>query len=363
MDKILKFEEIFQPIAYISLDNYENAIYDDGTNYWLEIKDQLFMLDRDERVLNAIKYMWDRNLLIHVEKDLVWVYDASIKFCGLRHLIIAAFEKQDLWKEIEKIHGRKTLLVNADQNWNYTRKNLGFLATPRTIWNDNHNFYIKLQPSNTAYYTNNKPELINILQNITWDLINNRKNLREHMGSHYSFYQYIMAYKLKTDINDLYANYEKGVIDHLDSNRFNNRMENLSIMEKNTNLLKGNITEQLCIYPFFHYGVYCDSEYRIAMGYVDENNGDKVVCQCCRYENSVEYVQDLRRFYFEGILEIDGKEIKTPKIPRKTYKTKKDNDALDSTESIMKWKHDDIIDKLLKAEDLPLYKPAEKKTA
>lgn len=80
------------------------------------------MLDRDERVLKDIKDMWDRNLHIHVEEDLVWVYDASIKFCGLRHLIMAAFEKQGLWKELELIHERQTFLMHADQGWNYTRK-------------------------------------------------------------------------------------------------------------------------------------------------------------------------------------------------------------------------------------------------
>lgn len=356
--------------------NGANTIIDDKKNnlyLLLHSNGKCACFDHYNRLLKAIvkAIEHDGNFQIsNSNKAGFYIANNRGKFrYGLNQLIICTAYRKKL-SDVKKgriIHSDGNILNCCLDNLDCT-KIANAVSSPYTVTHDEKYIYLKHNNGQKAILTY-YPELYKIVRNRRWDyqksinafstvITRNHSKERIDLTLHqlaYIFYHYhdVTHRNVLSNIRSYKANFSKYnlEVDHLDSVRMNNCEYNISAMDKSLNISKSNITAKI-IAPFFHYGVYTNGVYRIAVGMYVNKTEDEVIIQMYQCNTAELYVKLLKRFYNEGVLP-NGERL--PVLPKKWYLKTPEEKRQPIDQALPKVNKEDIIDRLLKADTLPLY--------
>lgn len=322
--KVIKPENII----YES-ENGTNVIVDNGSTYILSHKNGICCcFDRNDKILKRVikAIEQDGNFQVN-DKNILGFYVADntgkMKYT-LGQLVISTVYH----KPISYIRRGKTRYLNSNvldcclANLDNTKIS-NAVSSPYTVSHDDKYIYIEHnngQIGKLTYYQ----ELYKIVKyQCRWDYqksmntfytVITRKHSKEkiYLTLHqlaYIFYHYqnVTHRNILSNIRSYKANFTKYnlEVDHLDSQRMNDCEYNISAMYKSLNSSKSNITAKI-IAPFFHYAVYVNDTYSVAIGmYMDGSRldgKDEVKIQMYQCNTAELYVELLKRFYNEGVL-------------------------------------------------------------
>ena len=367
-------------------DNGTNTIIEEQSKYLLLHKNgNCACFDHDRYILKAIikAIEKDGNFQISKSNKLgFYIADHRGKMeYGLNQLIICtAYHKKmnDIKKGLTKYVDGNMLNCCLD-NLDCTKIS-NTISSTYTVAHDEKYIYLKHSCGQTAkltYY----PELYKIVRNLRWNyqkgtnafytvITRNHCKERIDLSLHqlaYIYYRYheVTHRNILSNIRSYKTNFSEYnlEVDHLDSERMNDCEYNISAMDKSINISKSNITTKI-VYPFFHYAVYVNDTYRVAVGmYVDStelDGEDEVIIQACQCNTAELYVELLRRFYNEGLLP-NGERLHM--LPKKWYLETSEEKRQPIDQTLPKIDKEDIIDRLSISGDLPLYENIKNKGA
>lgn len=374
--KVIKPENI----VYESEKNGTNIIIDNGSTYILSHKNGICCcFDHEKkllrRVIKAIKC--DGNFQVSNKNTMgFYIADSNGKMrYNLAQLIICTAYH----KKLQNIQHHNVKFIDGNI-LNYCLNNLDCTAIPNSkkvvcdITHDDKLIYVRCNNGEKTGILDYSPELFEILYLPSFRWIYDKKantiispiyihqkrkgNVSLHQLA-YTYYNYLNVNRnnMLSQIDQLKINCSKNQlqVDHMDSNRLNERQYNLSLMDQIVNVIKSNITNKI-VYPYFHYCVYVDGVYRVAIGmYVDSMKPDvedEVKIQAYQCDTADSYVELLRQFYDKGVLP-NGECLPMP--PKKWYSEIPEEKRQQIDQVLPKIDKEDLIDGLLKADNLPLY--------
>ena len=373
--KVIKPENIV-----FESDNGTNIIIDNGSTYILSHKNGICCcFDHEKKllrqVINAIKC--DGNFQVSNKNTMgFYIADSNGKMqYNLAQLIICtAYHKR-----LQNIQHHNVKYIDGNI-LNYCLDNLDCTAIPNSrkvlcdITHDDKLIYVHCKFREKTGVLDYSPKLFKILSlskfrwtyrkksNTITSPIFIRQKRKGDVSLHqlaYIFYHYqeVTHRNILTNIRAYKANFAKCnlEVDHLDSDRMNDCEYNISAMDKLLNISKSNITAKI-IAPFFHYAVYANDAYRVAVGmYIDKPNADyedEMKIQMYQCNTAESYVELLKRFYDKGMLP-NGECL--PMSPKKWYLKMSEEKRQPIDQTLPKVNKEDLIDELLKADNLPLY--------
>jgi hypothetical protein len=141
-------------------------------------------------------------------------------------------------------------------------------------------------------------------------------------------------------------------VDHLDSDRLNERQYNLSLMDRIKNISKNNITAKF-IYPYFHIAVYQDGIYKVAIGtYGNKKCQSDMTIQVYQCNTVDQYLSLLKNFFNKGLFP-DNNQL--PIAPKELWRNTSEKQRKHLSEVIPQIDKEKLLNSLLKADNLPLY--------
>lgn len=357
--------------------NGANTIIDDKKNnlyLLLHSNGKCACFDHIEKILKAVMRAVENGgnfQISNSNKVGFYIADNRGKFrYGLNQLIISTAYKKKL-SDIKKgriIHSDNNILNCCLDNLDCT-KITNAVSSPYTVMHDEKYIYLKHNNGQKAILTY-YPELYKIVRNRRWDyqkginafytvITKNHSKEIIQLTLHqltYIFYHYqgVTHRNILSNIRAYKANFAKYnlEVDHLNSDRMNDCEYNISAMDKSLNISKSNITVKI-IAPFFHYAVYVNDTYKVVVGvynYALEGN-EQIKMQAYQCDTAEAYVALLKQFFNEGVLP-NGERLSVS--PKKWYLKcpEKERQPIDQALPLDK---ENLIDRLLKADTLPLY--------
>lgn len=368
-----------QKIVFESEDG-GNIIIDTGDEYvLLHSNGRSACFDREKKILDKVKNAIEKDGNFSAsDQNSFYMLDCNFKlYYSLAQLIICTVYHKRL------SYIRKGKMTYLDSNkFNCCIDNLdcskisNAKTSPYVIEHDEEYIYLKHKPSRKIAIMTYIEDLYDVMRygGIRWNYderVNsfytkvNIKNKSTQLFLHqlcYIFYYYqgVTKRNYKTKIMEYKENFAKYdlTVDHVNSNRMDNCMFNISAMKKGLNVRKSDITGKI-LYPYFHFGVYTEGVYRVAIGkYLDSTEADcedEVLIQGYQCNTAEFYVELLKNFYDKGILP-SGDSLPVP--PKKWYDAAPE-DNRKHIDKVLPIDKENIIKELLGAANLPLYEGKE----
>lgn len=354
--------------------NGTNIIFEDQFKYMIFHKNgSIACVDHNDKILKAVikAIKTDGNFQVNSSNKIgFYIADqrGKTKYSLAQLVISTAYNRQLAYIRRGKTRYKSGNVLDCCLDNLDNTKIANAISSPYTVTHDEKYIYLNHsngQKAKLTYY----PELYKIVRNRRWDyqksinafstvITRNHSKERIDLTLHqlaYIFYHYhdVTHRNVLSNIRSYKANFSKYnlEVDHLDSVRMNNCEYNISAMDKSLNISKSNITAKI-IAPFFHYGVYTNGVYRIAVGMYVNKTEDEVIIQMYQCNTAELYVKLLKRFYNEGVLP-NGERL--PVLPKKWYLKTPEEKRQPIDQALPKVNKEDIIDRLLKADTLPLY--------
>lgn len=354
-----------------------NIIINNGSTYILSHKNGICCcFDHEKRLLRRVikSIKCDGNFQVSNKNTMgFYIADSSGKMrYNLAQLIICTAYHKNL-QNIQH-HNVKYMDGNI---LNYCLDNLDCTAIPNSkkvvcdITHDNKLIYVHCKHGEKTAILDYSPELFEILSlpSFRWIYAKRLNTIISPIYIHqkrkgqvsiyqlsyvYLNYQNVNKNNILSQIKQLRLNCSKSglQIDHLDSDRLNERQYNLSLMDQISNDRKSNITAKF-IYPYFHIAVYQNSIYKVVIGTYENGKGQSdMTIQAYQCNNVAQYLSLLKDFYNEGLFP-DNDQL--PVTPKELWRNTPEEQRRHLSDVIPQIDKEKLLERLLKSDHLPLY--------
>lgn len=380
-----KIKKIEQEDIVFESDNAANTIIDDKSNYLLLHKNGCCAcFDRDRRILKAIikAIETDGNFQVS-NKNTMGFYMADnkgkMKYNLAQLIVCTAYHKK-----LQEIQHHNVKYIDGNI-LNYCLDNLDCTAISNSrkvlcvITHDDRLIYVHCKFREKTGVLDYSPELFNILSlpKFRWTYIKKSNTITSPIFIHqrregdvslhqlaYICYNYqnVNSRNILSQIKQFKLNCSKSElqIDHLNSDRLNERQYNLSLMDQISNDSKSNITAKF-IYPYFHIAVYQKGIYKVVIGTYENKKGQSdMTIQAYQCNTVAQYLSLLKDFYNKGVLP-DNDQL--PITPKELWRNTPEEQRRHLSEVIPQIDKEKLLDRLLKADNLPLYEDRNDKGA